>query len=64
MEPIDKLIVRVFLLILGSIFGYTTVQNTQALEQIADASKKITYNAGLVPLPPKPNTTQGKQELR
>lgn len=56
MEPIDKAIVRVIILILGSIFGWTAVKNADNLEQVAKnlTGAKGSYNAGFGPaLPPK-----------
>jgi len=54
MEPIDKIIIRVIILTLGSIFGITAVQNANSVGEIAKSIKKThTYSAGLVPLPEK-----------
>jgi len=52
MEPIDKIIVRVIILVLGSIFGWTAVKNADNLEQVAKTlGPKGSYSAGVVPLP-------------
>lgn len=51
MEPIDKLIIRIGILILGSIFGWTTVQTSKSLDSIAKNTQQITLQAGLISLP-------------
>jgi len=52
MDPIDKIIVRYIIIILGGIFGWTSVKNAATLDAIAkNTGAKSSYNAGPVPLP-------------
>lgn len=52
MDPIDKIIIRIIVLTLGSIFGWTAVKNADSLDQVAKhMGPKGSYNAGVVPLP-------------
>lgn len=54
MEPIDKIIIRTIILVLGSIFGVTAIKNADNIGEIAKVAKKShTYQAGIVPLPEK-----------
>lgn len=54
MDPIDKILIRTGILILGSIFGYTCVKTPDSIHELAKAVKnQTTMNAGLVPLPPQ-----------
>jgi len=58
MEPIDKIIIRAIILLLGSIFGWTAVKNADNLEQVAQSLKgsKVSYNAGFGPALPQKET--------
>lgn len=52
MDPIDKILIRTGILILGSIFGWTAVNNSSSLDTVAKAvQSQRSYNAGPVPLP-------------
>ncbi|UOF82957.1 hypothetical protein [Microviridae sp.] len=52
MEPIDKVIIRIIILTLGSIFGVTALKHNDNMSDIAKNIREIkTLNAGLVPLP-------------
>jgi len=54
MEPIDKIIVRTIILILGSIFGYTAVKVADSHEQIAQLVRnKTIQHAGFGPALPE-----------
>lgn len=57
MDPIDKFLLRLLILILGSIFGWSSVKTTGAIEDLANTSRSShqqhSINAGLINLPPK-----------